>query len=104
MGVSDANPTTILEAMAWGLPIICTPQSGYYCRDEVFTVELDDIEGNMSVIRELEEIPESDLMRAADRNRERVATYYTWHRFCTSIDRIIQDAVVRRSRATLAQL
>ena len=29
VGRRDANPTTVLEAMAWGLVPICTPQSGY---------------------------------------------------------------------------
>jgi glycosyltransferase involved in cell wall biosynthesis len=28
--ISDANPTTILEAMAWGFPVACTPGSGYH--------------------------------------------------------------------------
>ena len=29
VGKADANPTTILEAMAWGLIPVCTAQSGY---------------------------------------------------------------------------
>jgi glycosyltransferase involved in cell wall biosynthesis len=52
--VSDANPTTILEAMAWGFPVACTPQSGYYNMPSIITLSTADIEANVRALREFQ--------------------------------------------------
>jgi glycosyltransferase involved in cell wall biosynthesis len=101
MGVSDANPTTILECMAWGLPVICTPQSGYYNPDEVFTVELEGADHNGRILARLQEMPEVELHTFAERNRQRVAEWYTWKRFCLSVDALIDAAVQQVNALTV---
>jgi glycosyltransferase involved in cell wall biosynthesis len=79
--VSDANPTTILEAMAWGFPVACTPQSGYYRMPSIVTLSCSDIEGNVRKLRELQYAPEDNLMQLARTNRQLVEKQYTWERF-----------------------
>jgi len=89
---SDANPTTILEAMAWGLIPVCTPQSGYLGEPGIVNIPLDDLDGAVAVLRALQEAPSERLeaMRAA--NRERLRTHYTWDRFARQVSDAIDSA------------
>jgi glycosyltransferase involved in cell wall biosynthesis len=81
MGVSDANPTTILEAMAWGFPVCCTPQSGYYNLPGISELSTTDMGRNIEVLDQLQETPEEELIARADAARRLVETNYTWDRF-----------------------
>lgn len=82
---SDANPTTILEAMAWGFPVACTPQSGYYKMPSIMELSCTDIDHNVEVLRELQHAPEERLLALSRQNRQRVETHYTWERFCGTV-------------------
>jgi glycosyltransferase involved in cell wall biosynthesis len=83
--VSDANPTTILESMAWGFPVACTPESGYYNMPSIITLSTTDIEANVKALRELQHMPEEQLLRLTAANRNLVETHYTWERFCATV-------------------
>jgi glycosyltransferase involved in cell wall biosynthesis len=83
--VSDANPTTILEAMAWGFPVACTPESGYYNIASVITLSTSDIEANVKALREFQYAPEEHLLRLTTTNRNLVEAHYTWDRFCATV-------------------
>lgn len=85
MGVSDANPTTILEAMAWGFPVCCTPQSGYYNMPEINQMSIDDMEHNLSVLNRLQYAPEEELLAQSDKARFLASEKYTWKRFTKKI-------------------
>jgi len=89
-GIGDANPTTILESMAWGLPVICTPQSGYYETTYLRNIFHEDISKSTEVLRELQYAREDDLMRMADEARRVVETEYTWDKFTSTIFSILQ--------------
>ena len=41
LGSADANPTTILEAMAWGLIPVCSVQSGYEGFSSIRNISID---------------------------------------------------------------
>src|SRR5665647_1142413 len=81
MGTSDANPTTILEAMAWGLPVCCTPQSGYYRMPEITSMSINDMNQNVNILDMLQEAPETELLTLAKKARALVERDYTWERF-----------------------
>lgn len=83
--VSDANPTTILEAMAWGFPVACTPQSGYYNMPSIITLSTTDIEANVAALLDLQHAPEDYLADLNRANRTLVETHYTWGRFCARV-------------------
>jgi glycosyltransferase involved in cell wall biosynthesis len=83
--ISDANPTTILEAMAWGFPVACTPQSGYYNTPNLVTLSTTDIEHNIRALKALQYAPESELERISQANTALVLSYYTWSRFCETV-------------------
>lgn len=89
--ISDANPATILEAMAWGFPVACTPQSGYYDMPNLATLSTTDIEHNIRVLRKLQYVPEAELERTSQANAELVRVHYTWDRFCQTVwDKVSQ--------------
>ena len=85
MGVSDANPTTILESMAWGFPVCCTPQSGYYNMPEIEGLSTTDMQHNLSVLERLQQAPECELLQKADAARKLVERDYTWRRFTRTV-------------------
>lgn len=84
-GIADPNPTTILESMAWGFPVICTPQSGYYETPYLRNVYHDDIPRSLEVLKELQYAREEDLMAMANEARAVVETEYTWDKFISTI-------------------
>lgn len=82
---SDANPTTLLESMAWGLINACTKESGYW-HDPLFTeLYLDDIGKTRQAIRELIVAPEQQLAERSKQGRKEIETKYTWDRFGNTI-------------------
>jgi hypothetical protein len=81
MGVSDANPTTILEAMAWGLPVCCTPESGYHRMPELTSLSTTDMAHNLAVLDRMQDAPEAELLAQADLARRRVEADFGWDRF-----------------------
>lgn len=87
--VSDANPTTILEAMAWGFAAACTPQSGYYNMPTLSALDVTDIGANVATLRGLQQAPGEDLAGAAEINRRLIETHYTWERFCGTVRRAL---------------
>ena len=84
-GIADPNPTTILESMAWGFPVICTPQSGYYETSYLRNVYHGDIDKSLETLRELQFAPEEVLRRMADEARRTVETEYNWENFMSTI-------------------
>ena len=83
--VSDANPATILEAMAWGFPVACTPQSGYYNMPTIIPLSTTDIGANVAALEELQHAPEERLRELSRANRALVETQYTWEKFCATV-------------------
>lgn len=91
--VSDANPTTLLESMAWGLITACTKESGYW-KDPLFTeLFLDDIDATVSTLQKVLNTPDEALMARAVQGREAIETKYTWNVFCNKIWQELQPYV-----------
>ena len=82
---ADPNPTTILESMAWGFPVCCTPQSGYYETEYRKNIFRDDIDRSIDILEALQSADSNILMAMADQAREVVVQKYTWGRFVTTI-------------------
>lgn len=87
--ISDANPTTILEAMAWGFPVACTPQSGYYDMPSITGLSTTDIKHNIKKLLELQFAPEEHLLQLSRENRRLVESTYTWKKFCSTVWQVI---------------
>lgn len=78
---SDANPTTLLEAAAWGLIPVCTKQSGYHNSDVFVNIPLNDVDGTLSVLAGLQCESEESLLSRARVNRSRIESDHNWDRF-----------------------
>jgi glycosyltransferase involved in cell wall biosynthesis len=91
VGSSDANPTTIIEAMAWGLVPVCTPQSGYAGHPGIVNVPLGDAERAVAVLCHLQTEPEERLRGLQAVNREAVERHYNWDRFTDQVVEAIES-------------
>jgi glycosyltransferase involved in cell wall biosynthesis len=91
VGRADANPTTVLEAMAWGLVPICTPQSGYVGYAGVANVPLDDAPGAAAVIEDLQRAPAERLQAMQAANWELLDTHFHWDRFARQVIEAIES-------------
>ena len=83
--IADANPTTILEAMAWGFPVVCTPQSGYYKTDYLFNIEMEDHFQSIEQLNNLQSMHSDQLVEIAKTAREVVEERYNWENFTNKI-------------------
>jgi glycosyltransferase involved in cell wall biosynthesis len=81
----DSNPTTILEAMSWGLIPICTPQCGYDDTPTILNVPLNDAETAARLLLDLETVPSDDLLEIQRGNWDLLDTHYTWDRFAAQV-------------------
>lgn len=76
--VADPNPTTVLECMAWGFPVICTPQSGYYETAYIKNVYLNDLNLSVAALKVFQFAPEEELVKIVNEARKVVEVEYTW--------------------------
>jgi len=83
--IADPNPTTILECMAWGFPVACTPQSGYYETDYRKNIYLNNIAQSVGVLRGLQYENDDVLHLMANKARDIVITDYNWDKFTSTI-------------------
>jgi glycosyltransferase involved in cell wall biosynthesis len=84
---ADANPTTILEAMAWGFPVLSTLESGYYAAPYRRTVPFRDTTGFVAAVKQLQQMSSEDLRAMSDAARAVVVRDFTWDRFTGDVMR-----------------
>jgi hypothetical protein len=91
VGVGDANPTTILEAMAWGLVPVCTPESGYANRPGIANVPAHRAVDAVAVLRRLQMAPEAELEEMRASNDHELDTHFNWDRFTDQVVEAIES-------------
>jgi hypothetical protein len=84
-GKADGNPTTILEAMAWGLIPVCTPQSGYVDYSSIPNIPLNDINAAVKIIKDLQNMPEDILRQWQKENWNLLDAHFNWERFADQV-------------------
>lgn len=92
---SDANPTTIIEAMAWGLPVACTPSSGYSDRELFTALSTSDIDANVAAIEGFQSAALADLRHRQAAGRRRVLQDHSWDTFCRRVWDVVDPFVPR---------
>jgi glycosyltransferase involved in cell wall biosynthesis len=86
MSVSDANPTTIMEMAAIGLPVLATKESGYGPDLVSFHLELNGMDHNLLVLDELQNLDDIACpLKWARGARANVEKTYTWENFLAPI-------------------
>jgi hypothetical protein len=92
VGNADANPTTILEAMSWGMIPICTPTSGYDGIPSIVNVPLGDAAAAAEIVRGLLFASDSDLLAKQSANWRLLDEHYNWDRFAAQVGAAIESA------------
>ncbi len=82
---ADPNPTTILENMAWGFPVICTPQSGYYKTEYIRNIYRSDFNKSVEIMKSLQALNEVELFKWSKLARQVVENDYNWGRYTGTI-------------------
>ena len=85
VGNADANPTTILEAMAWGLVPIATPESGYGDVTSVLPIHGNNLETAVQTLDQAQHMSEASLREIQSENNQLLVSHYNWDRFCSQI-------------------
>lgn len=85
VSTADAQATTILEQMCFGLVVACTPESGYN-HASLVKLSTNDTVRNVSVLQELQQAPEAKLLSLSRENRLVAIREHSWEKFC---DRVI---------------
>jgi glycosyltransferase involved in cell wall biosynthesis len=97
VGNSDPNPTTILEAMAWGLIPVCTEQSGYTGYPGIVNLPLDNLDEAVNIIQRLQDWPEAELKGMQQVNWKALDEHFNWDRFT----RQVKDAIESEASPSL---
>ena len=94
VGTADANPTTILESMAWGLIPVCSVQSGYEGFSGIQNISIDLIEDAVATIKNLQSVPEELLKKWQQVNLVELENHFNWDRFCKQVLAEIESKAV----------
>lgn len=86
VGLADANPTTVLEAMAWGLVPVCTRESGYSNIPGIVNIDGRDLENAKRTIEFLERAPSSELETLRATNDQALDGEYSWNYFAAKVE------------------
>jgi glycosyltransferase involved in cell wall biosynthesis len=81
VGSADANPTTILEAMSWGLIPVCTPTSGYVNNPGIVNIPLNDVSGASKILIELNVSEVQALESIRNQGYHQLKAHFNWERF-----------------------
>jgi hypothetical protein len=93
VGNSDANPTTILESMSWGLLPICTPTCGYEGIPSIVNVPYGDAPAAAAIVRRTLAADDAELRATQATNWRLLDTYYNWDRFAGQVIEAIESDV-----------
>lgn len=92
VSTADANPTTILEAMAWGLIPVCTPESGYAGIRSIPNIPLAAPAKAAEFLRELLSLDADQLDGLQRANWQLLDSHFNWKRFSAQlVDEIESD-------------
>ncbi len=94
MSVSDASPTTLLEAMSFGLIPITTPQCGYYYSSFIL-LSLDNEKYNILTVNNALNINEEALKILQKKNRDIIERNHNWDAFCNKIGEYIFSSPIQ---------
>ncbi len=78
---ADAQATTILEQMCFGLVVACTPETGYEY-PSLIKLHTSDTQYNCGELEKLQKASEDELKSLVRANREIATTVHSWQQFC----------------------
>ena len=97
----DANPSTIFEAMSWGLIPVITKQCGYDKEKGIINIPLNDLKKTSSILQKLQTIPNKKLLLLQKYNYLRLIKFYNWENFRKTIRLIVLKNSVKNKEIYL---
>lgn len=80
----DAQVTTVLEQMCFGMFVACTPESGYDY-PTLMKLDTDNTDNNVKQLIKFQEMDEEAILQITKKNRETAEKYNSWKQFCDTV-------------------
>ena len=77
----DANPSTILEAMSWGLIPVISKECGYYNVSTFKYIEINSINRSINTLKKLQNLTDNELIKLQKKNLSLIKKKYNWEIF-----------------------
>jgi len=77
----DANPSTVLESMSWGLIPVITPQCGYKKEKSIFNIPLNKVSKVCDIVDKLQHVSDQKLKKLQLENWKILKNFYNWAKF-----------------------
>ena len=90
----DANPTTILEAMSWGLIPVVTKECGYFEHKGIINIPLNNLKKTINILNNLQNINEQKLLKLSKANIQNLKKKYSWN----NINKIIRKNILSQKK------
>jgi glycosyltransferase involved in cell wall biosynthesis len=88
--IFDAQATTIIESMAWGLVVACTPESGYQ-EDSIYQLSADNLQYNMEVVHMMQQAEEETLHAIVESNHQLLKNKFNWNIFINKLSNVLKN-------------
>jgi len=85
----DANPSTVLESLSWGLIPVITPQCGYKKEKSIINIPLNKVNMACNIINNLQEVSDQKLKKLQSENWKILKRFYSWAKFRKTIRKIV---------------
>lgn len=82
---NDANPTTILESMSWGLIPFCTKECGYYNTESIINLPINSYFSAIEILKKYQLIDQEKLFEIQSKNFELIKNRFNWQNICKLI-------------------
>lgn len=91
VGKNDANPTTVLEAMSWGIIPICSETSGYTANDGILLLSSNNISEASNDLKKYLNYSCSFLKSVQKNNISKINKDFNWNIFLNKILSLIRS-------------
>lgn len=85
----DAQVTTVLEAICWGFPVLCTPQSGYE-ENCIIKMSTNNLEFNISQINKIQQMEIDEICQVVENAQNLIERRFSWDVFNREISNILK--------------
>ena len=86
----DANPSTVLEGISWGLIPVMTRQCGYENFSNHMYIPLNEIQKTIKKLKNLQNMSQSSLKKIQIKNYNKLTSLYNWIKFRRKVIQIVE--------------
>lgn len=91
----DANPTTIIESMAWGLVPMATLGCGYHNNFGIINLPLNNVKKSVEILNKFQNIREDKLYEKQIFNFNQLERRFNWNKICKKIYKNIYSKKIK---------